>query len=110
MSLSTPAASVSPISSTKSASPDNTTDSITIVLGIISAVLTLVSVIVAFLQYRMQAQKRLDMERDGQVIEMNLPRPAREGTPPSQAHPHWFTCTFLLVYDVVPIRQPLPRR
>jgi beta-lactamase regulating signal transducer with metallopeptidase domain len=62
---------------TNSASP-NKTESITIVLSIIGAFLTLVSVIVAVLQYRIQAQRRLDVERDGQQIEMNPQRPAQE--------------------------------
>jgi hypothetical protein len=52
-----------------SAPPDKT-NSITIVLSIIGAVLTLASVIVAILQYRIQAQRRRDVENGGDVIEM----------------------------------------
>lgn len=81
-----PAASVNSVASasTNSASLDKT-DSITIIVSIISAVLTLASVVVAVLQYRIQAQRRLDVERDGQSIEMNPQRPAQEaeGTSPS---------------------------
>jgi beta-lactamase regulating signal transducer with metallopeptidase domain len=62
-------ASVNPVAPTNSASPDKT-DSITIVLSIIGAILTLASVIIAILQYRIQAKKKLDIERDGQAIEM----------------------------------------
>jgi hypothetical protein len=70
--------------STNSASSDKTTDSITIIVSIIGAILTLASVVVAVLQYRIQAQRRLDVERDGQSIEMNPQRPVQEaeGTPP----------------------------
>jgi hypothetical protein len=60
---------VSPSQASNSASPDKT-DSITIVLSIIGAILTLVSVIIAILQYRIQAKRRLGVERDGQPIEM----------------------------------------
>jgi hypothetical protein len=60
---------VNPVAPTNSASPDKT-DSITIVLSIIGAILTLASVIIAILQYRIQAKKKLDIERDGQAIEM----------------------------------------
>jgi len=69
-------ASVNP-ASTNPASPDKT-DSITIVLSVIGAVLALASVVVAVLQYRIQRQRRLDVERDGQQIEMNPQHPARE--------------------------------
>lgn len=64
-------ASVNPVAHapTNSASPDKT-DSITIVLSIIGAVLALASVVVAVLQYRIQANRRLDVERDGHPIEM----------------------------------------
>ena len=67
-----------------SASP-NKTDSITIIVSIIGAVLTLASVVIAVLQYRIQAKKRLDVERDGQPIEMDPQRHAQEaeGAPPS---------------------------
>jgi hypothetical protein len=73
----TPAASVNPVASasTNSASLDKT-DSITIIVSIIGAVLTLASVVVAVLQYRIQAQRRLDVERDGESIQMNPQRPA----------------------------------
>lgn len=78
--------SVNPVASASpsSASPDKT-DSITIVVSIIGAVLSLASVVVAVLQYRIQAQRRLDVERDGQPIEMSPQRPAQEaeGTPQS---------------------------
>lgn len=82
----TPAISVNPVASalTNSASPDKT-DSITIIVSIIGAVLTLASVVIAVLQYRIQAKKRLDVERDGQPIEMDPQRHAQEaeGAPPS---------------------------
>lgn len=74
---STPA-SMDPVAPTNSASPDKT-DSITIVVSIIGAVLALASVIVAILQYRIQKRKRQeDVEGGGQVIEMDLQRPVRE--------------------------------
>jgi hypothetical protein len=60
---------VNPVAPTSSASPDKT-DSITVALGIIGTILTLASVVVAVLQYRIQAKKKLDIERDGQPIEM----------------------------------------
>lgn len=74
-------ASVNPAAGapTNSASPDEThPESITVVLSIIGAVLTLASVFVAVLQYRFQRQRRLDVERDGQPIGMNPQRPAQE--------------------------------
>ena len=79
----TPAGSMNPVASasTNSASPDKT-DSITIIVSIIGAVLTLASVIVAVLQYRVQAQRRMNVERDGGSIEMNPQHSAQEGTPP----------------------------
>jgi hypothetical protein len=70
-------ASVNPVAPTNSASPDKT-DSITIVLSIIGAILALASVIVAVMQYRIQAKRRLDVERDGQPIEMIPHASARE--------------------------------
>jgi beta-lactamase regulating signal transducer with metallopeptidase domain len=70
-------AGVSPVAPINSASPDNT-DSITIVVSIIGAVLALASVVVAILQYRIQAQRKLDVERDGQPIEMNPQHYVRE--------------------------------
>lgn len=83
----TPAASVNLVASTSanSASPPDKADSITIIVSIIGAVLTLASVVVAVLQYRSQAHRRLDVERDGRSIEMNPQRAAQEaeGTPPS---------------------------
>jgi hypothetical protein len=74
-----------PASTNSNSASQDKTDSITIVVSIIGAVLTLASVVVAALQYRIQAQRRLDVERDGQPIEMNPQRPAQEaeGTPPS---------------------------
>ena len=63
------------------------TDSLTIILTIIGVILTLASVIVAVMQYRIQAQRRLDVERDGQPIEMNPQRPAREAEGTAAATP-----------------------
>jgi beta-lactamase regulating signal transducer with metallopeptidase domain len=63
-------ASVSAAASATNPAPPDKTDSITIVLSIIGAILTLASVIVAVLQYRIQAQKRRDAERGGRDIEM----------------------------------------
>lgn len=54
----------------KNSAPPGRTDSITLVLSIIGAILTLASVIVAVMQYRIQSQRRRDVERDGQEIEM----------------------------------------
>lgn len=75
----TSVASVNPVvsASTNSASSDQT-GSITIVLSIIGAFLTLASVTVAILQYRIQAKRRLDVERDGQPIEMDPQGPVQE--------------------------------
>lgn len=58
--------------------------STSIIIGIIGAVLTLASVVVAILQYRSQRQRVRDAERDSDEIEMRPPRLiARrvEGTP-----------------------------
>ena len=76
----TSVASVIPVvsASTNSASSDQTGSVITIVLSIIGAILTLASVTVAILQYRIQAKRRLDVERDGQPIEMDPQGPVQE--------------------------------
>jgi hypothetical protein len=70
-------ASVNPVAPTNSASSDKT-DSITIVLSIIGAILALASVIVAVMQYHFQVQRRLDVEQAGPQIEMSPQRPAQE--------------------------------
>ena len=75
-------ASANLVASTDSAPPDKT-ESITIILSIIGAILTLASVIVAILQYHSQTQRRMrDMERDGQTIEMN-PQSSAQQAPAS---------------------------
>jgi hypothetical protein len=48
------------------------TRTITIVFGIIGAVLTLFALVIATLQYRLQKQRRPDVERDDDGIEMSL--------------------------------------
>ena len=68
---------LSPTTTTNSTSPDNT-DSITIILSIIGAILTLASVIVAILQYRIQSKRRRDVENGGHVVEMNPYRSVQE--------------------------------
>jgi hypothetical protein len=47
------------------------TRTITIVFGIIGAVLTLFALVIATLQYRLQKQRRPDVERDDDGIEMS---------------------------------------
>lgn len=64
--------------SSDSSGPSDKTSSITIVLSIIGAILTLASVIVAVLQYRSQEQRVRDVERDGHEIEMNPEHPIVE--------------------------------
>jgi len=64
------AASTTPTNSV----PADKTDSITIVLSIIGTILTLASVTVAVLQYRIQRQRRRDVERDSRAIEMTSQR------------------------------------
>jgi hypothetical protein len=59
-------------------SPD---DTITIIIAIIGTLLTLVSVIVALLQYRLQVQRSRDEERNSDVIAMEPQPPARLARP-----------------------------
>jgi hypothetical protein len=59
-------------------SPD---DTVTIIIAIIGALLTLVSVIVALLQYRLQVHRSRDEERGGDVIAMEPQPPARLARP-----------------------------
>lgn len=63
---------------TNRGSPD---DTITIIIAIIGALLTLVSVIVALLQYRLQVQRSRDEERNSDVIAMEPQPPARLARP-----------------------------
>jgi hypothetical protein len=63
---------------TSRGSPD---DTITIIIAIIGALLTLVSVIVALLQYRLQVQRSRDEERNSDVIAMEPQPPARLARP-----------------------------
>lgn len=63
---------------TDKGSPD---DTITIIIAIVGALLTLVSVIVALLQYRLQVQRSRDEERGGDVIAMEPQPPARLARP-----------------------------
>jgi beta-lactamase regulating signal transducer with metallopeptidase domain len=63
---------------TNKGSPD---DTITIIIAIIGALLTLVSVIVALLQYRLQVQRSRDEERNSDVIAMEPQPPARLARP-----------------------------
>lgn len=63
---------------TDKGSPD---DTITIIIAIVGALLTLVSVIVALLQYRLQVQRSRDEERGGDVITMEPQPPARLARP-----------------------------
>jgi len=52
-------------------------ETLTIVFAIIGAILTLVSVVVALLQYRLQLQRVRDAEEDGHVLPITLPQRPR---------------------------------
>ena len=73
-----PCASVDPAAAGSNSSDASYTRTITIVFGIIGAVLTLFALVIATLQYRLQKQRRPDVERDDDGIEMSSQRSATE--------------------------------
>lgn len=73
-----PCASVDPVAAGSNSSDASYTRTITIVFGIIGAVLTLFTLVIATLQYRLQMQSRTDVERDDDGIEMGSRRSATE--------------------------------
>jgi hypothetical protein len=62
---------VDPVAAGSNSSDASYTRTITIVFGIIGAVLTLFTVVVAILQYRLQKQRRTDVGRDDDGIGMS---------------------------------------
>jgi beta-lactamase regulating signal transducer with metallopeptidase domain len=77
---------VDPVAAGSNSSDASYTRTITIVLGIIGAILTLFTLVIATLQYRLQKQRSTDVERDDDGIEMSSQRSATEegalSTPP----------------------------
>jgi hypothetical protein len=73
-----PCASVDPVAAGSNSSDASYTRTITIVFGIIGAVVTLFTLVIATLQYRLQMQSRTDVERDDDGIEMSSQRSATE--------------------------------
>jgi hypothetical protein len=71
-----PCASVDPVAAGSNSSDASYTRMITIVFGIIGAILTLFILVIATLQYRLQRQRRTDVERDDDGIEMSSQRSA----------------------------------
>jgi hypothetical protein len=62
---------VDPAAAGSNSSDASYTRTITIVFGIIGAVLTLFTLVIATLQYRLQKQRSTDVERDDGGIEMS---------------------------------------
>lgn len=60
-----------PVAAGSNSSDASYTRTITIVFGMIGAVLTLFALVIATLQYRLQMQKGTDVERDDDGIEMS---------------------------------------
>jgi hypothetical protein len=73
-----PCVSVDPVAAGSNSSDASDTRTITIVFGIIGAVLTLFALVIATLQYRLQKQRRTDVGRDDNGIEMSSQRSATE--------------------------------
>ena len=73
-----PCASVDPVAAGSNSSDAPYTRTITIVFGIIGAVLTLFTLVIATLQYRLQMQSRTDVGRDDNGMEMSSQRSAIE--------------------------------
>lgn len=73
-----PCASVDPVASGSNSSDAPYTRTITIVFGIIGAILTLLTLVIATLQYRLQKQRRTDVERNDDDIETSSQRSAIE--------------------------------
>lgn len=71
-------ASVDPAAAGSNSSDASYTRTITIVFGIIGTVLTHFALFIATLQYRLQKQRRPDVERDDDGIEMSSQRSAIE--------------------------------
>jgi hypothetical protein len=69
-----PCVSVDPVAAGSNSSDASDTRTITIVFGIIGAVLTLFTIAIATLQYRLQRQRRVDVRTDDDDTEM---RPER---------------------------------
>jgi hypothetical protein len=69
-----PCDSVDPVAAGSNSSDASDTRTITIVFGIIGAVLTLFTIAIATLQYRLQRQRRVDVRTDDDDTEM---RPER---------------------------------
>jgi hypothetical protein len=66
-----PCARVDPVAAGSNSSDASYTRTITIVFGIIGAVLTLFTLVIATLQYRLQMQRRTDVERVEDDTEMS---------------------------------------
>jgi hypothetical protein len=81
-----PCAIVDPVAAGSNSSDASYTRTITIVFGIIGVILTLFTLVIATLQYRLQKQRGTDVERDDDGIEMSSQRSATEegalSTPP----------------------------
>jgi hypothetical protein len=81
-----PCAGVNPVAADSNSADASYTRTITIVFGIIGAVLTFFALIIATLQYRLQKQRRTDVERDDDGIEISSQRSATDegalSTPP----------------------------
>ena len=73
-----PCASADPVAAGSNSSDASYTRTITIVFGVIGAVLTLFTLVIATLQYHLQMQSRTDVERDDDGIEMSSQRSATE--------------------------------
>jgi hypothetical protein len=77
-----PCAGVDPVAVAVAAGSNNSdaldTRTITIVFGIVGAILSIFTVAVAILQYRLQRQRRADIERDDGGIEMSSQRLSTE--------------------------------
>jgi beta-lactamase regulating signal transducer with metallopeptidase domain len=69
---------VDPVAASSNSSDASYTRTITTVLGIIGAVLTLFTLVIATLQYRLQKQRKTDVKRDDEGIEMSSQRSATE--------------------------------
>ena len=65
-----PGASVDPVAAGSNSSDASDTRTITIVFGIIGAALTLFTIAIATLQYRLERQKRVDVRVDDDDTEM----------------------------------------